>query len=110
MQKQSGVIEGLPVEPCTHYLTVTASCVGRITSWRCPQGEFFSRIFVGIVTLYLAVVIDNFTYVSLLAERFAVVVVVRAASLRYPPRVLSFLGQDVADIHFFQRFVHHGQF
>ena len=32
-----------------------------------PRERFLSRTFVGIVTLYLAVVTDKFTYVSLLA-------------------------------------------
>ena len=46
------------------------------------------------MTLYLAVVTDNFTYISLLPEHFAVVVVVIAASLRYPRRgLLAFLGK-----------------
>ena len=39
MQKYGGVIEGLPAEPYTHCLNVTASCVGSTTSWWCPQGE-----------------------------------------------------------------------
>ena len=42
-----GVIEGLPAEPCTHCLNVTAPCAGSTASWRCPQGErFLSRKFV----------------------------------------------------------------
>ena len=49
------------------------------------------------MTLYLAVVTDNFTYVSLLARAFCriIVVVVIAASLRYPRRgfFLAFLGK-----------------
>ena len=31
MQKQGGVIEGLPAEPCTHCLNVTASCAWSTT-------------------------------------------------------------------------------
>ena len=45
----------------------------------------------------------------LLPERFAVVVVVIAALLRYPRLILSFLGQYVGGIHLSQHFVHHGQ-
>ena len=39
MHKQGGLIEGLPAEPCTHCLNVTASCAGSTTSWWGPQGE-----------------------------------------------------------------------
>ena len=39
VQKQGEMIEGLPAEPCTHCLNVTAPCAGSITSWWCPQGE-----------------------------------------------------------------------
>ena len=46
------------------------------------------------MTLYLAVVTDNFN-LSFLPERFAVVFVVIAASLRYPRRgfFLAFMGK-----------------
>ena len=57
--------------------------------------RFLSRTFVGLVTLYLAVVTSNSPMSRFLPGGFAVVVVVIAASLRQPRRgiFLAFLGK-----------------
>ena len=65
MQKQGGVIEGLPAEACTHCLNATASYKGTTTSWWCPQGKVSQLDICWHSDLYLAVETDNFTYVSL---------------------------------------------
>ena len=58
-----------------------------------PRERFLSRTFVGIVTLYLAVMTAT-SLMSFMPERYAVVVAVVAASLRYPRRgFLAFLGK-----------------